>query len=135
MISQRKLTSIYSAQNFVSNNQQFSHHKAIFGHTSCVNSTAVSPDQNWLASAGDDKRILLWDVKKALLEAGADDIRQLQKSQSFTSKQAHLGNIYKVDFLDSGKILSAGARGGSECPGSPGSPGKKWLKTPIFGLK
>ena len=26
-------------------------------------------------------------------------------------------------------------RDGSECPGSPGSPGKKWLKSSIFGLK
>ena len=50
---------------FLDNTLAFSstfYYKDLLGHYGCVNSVEFSPDGNFLASGGDDKRILLWNV-------------------------------------------------------------------------
>ena len=113
MLLQKRLDSIYSKNNSKKEqlNLQFSHHKPLYGHTYSVNTTAISPDQKWLVSAGIDRRLLIWDVNKSILDENTDDITQLQKSQELTSKQIHTRNIYKIDFMSNGDIISGGGDG------------------------
>lgn len=40
--------------------------KDLYAHYGCVNAIEFSNDGEWLASGGDDKRVLMWNVDKAL---------------------------------------------------------------------
>ncbi len=63
------------------------------GHEDRVESVAFSPDGHFLASAGKDQRILLWDLS-------AGDIQQ--------TYQGHTGTVNTVAFSPDGSILASG---------------------------
>ncbi|GAA6060795.1 hypothetical protein JCM10212_005444 [Sporobolomyces blumeae] len=80
----------------------FQHHAAYRGHHGCVNALALSPGEGrWLASGGDDTRVILFD-------ALADDV-----AGGMPEPVAWYGgatsNIFAVDFTcDGTKVISAG---------------------------
>lgn len=74
--------------------------KDLRGHYGCVNAIEFSNDGGrWIASGGDDRRILLWDVEKALDSKGSPAVMRGQ----------HHSNIFCLAFDNSNtKIFSGG---------------------------
>ncbi|XP_013775142.1 DDB1- and CUL4-associated factor 5-like isoform X2 [Limulus polyphemus] len=73
--------------------------KDLFAHYGCVNAIEFSHDGEWLASGGDDKRVLLWNVEKVM--AGES------KPQSMNAE--HTSNIFCLGFDSKhSKLFSAG---------------------------
>ncbi|GAA5903266.1 hypothetical protein JCM6882_008122 [Rhodosporidiobolus microsporus] len=76
---------------------------ALSAHHSCVNALAISPDGRWLASGGDDMRVLLWDANDGGVEGSglAGEPRGCYKGAR--------SNIFSVAFsCDGKKLFSAG---------------------------
>ena len=63
--------------------------KDLKAHFGCVNALAFSPNGKFLASGGDDRRILLWDVAKTL-----NDSKNVNKIM----KATHESNVFCIDF-------------------------------------
>ena len=63
-------------------------------HVGAINTIAVSPDGRTMASAGEDKSILLWDLGSG---------RRVKKMTG------HQGVIYSLDFSQDGSILMSGS--------------------------
>ena len=63
------------------------HRKDLFAHWGCVNAVEFSSDGSTMASGGDDKRVLLWNMTAALQEA------KLTKKPSVMKGQ-HDSNIF-----------------------------------------
>jgi len=65
------------------------------GHTGSIKTVAVSPNGRLMASAGEDRSIMLWDI------ASGKRIKKLT---------GHTGFIYSLSFsADSGVLVSGGA--------------------------
>ncbi|GAA5831373.1 hypothetical protein JCM5353_007144 [Sporobolomyces roseus] len=88
------LSSVYSSP--------FTNHSAYQAHHSCVNALAISPgDGKWLASGGDDKRILLHEA------LSSDDSGTLGEPRAYY--QGASSNIFTISFDSTGtKVYSAG---------------------------
>ena len=50
------------------NSCQSLYNKQLYGHFGCVNALGIDKTGSWMASGGDDRRILIWNVEKALDE-------------------------------------------------------------------
>ncbi|CAG2165823.1 unnamed protein product [Oppiella nova] len=64
------------------------YHKDLYSHYGCVNAIEFSDNGQYMVSGGDDRRILLWDVQKAISGAG----------QPQTMKGEHNSNIFCLGF-------------------------------------
>ncbi|KAI0726281.1 WD40 repeat-like protein [Fomitopsis betulina] len=71
--------------------------RKLCGHTECVNALTLSRSGRWLASGGDDPRILLWDFHQGDLK---------EPSQCLLG---HRSNIFALEFSTSNKYLYSGA--------------------------
>lgn len=104
------------------------------GHTSLVNSIALSPDGNTLVSGGGDNAVRLWDIKEGRLlksfighnsyvltvafssdgnlASGSWDntvkIWDLETGENTKTLRGHLSGIMSVRFSPDGKILATG---------------------------
>ena len=63
--------------------------KDLKAHFGCVNALAFSQNGRFLASGGDDRRILLWEVAKTLNDS---------KSPTKIMKATHESNVFCIDF-------------------------------------
>ncbi|GAA6013449.1 hypothetical protein JCM10207_008850 [Rhodosporidiobolus poonsookiae] len=82
----------------------FPSQSAILAHHSCVNALAISPDGRWLASGGDDQRVLLSQCD----DAGVNGV----VGEPVGCYRGARSNIFAIDFsCDGKKILSAGNEG------------------------
>ncbi|KAI0670884.1 WD40 repeat-like protein [Trametes maxima] len=70
--------------------------KKLSGHASCVNTLAVSPNGRWLASAGDDPYVQMWDFNQ-------DELAR--PSWKFTGPRS---NVFTLAFSASGQYLYSG---------------------------
>ncbi|KAI8994199.1 WD40 repeat-like protein [Trametes punicea] len=70
--------------------------KKLAGHTSCVNALTISRDGRWLASAGDDPYVHLWDFNQEEL---------LMPSWTFVGPRS---NVFTLAFSASGQYLYSG---------------------------
>ena len=66
------------------------------GHTGYVNGVAWAPDDTLLASASDDKRVIVWEASTG---------RQVRALQNHTAR------VEQVSFSPDGKTLASGVRG------------------------
>ncbi|GAA6033883.1 hypothetical protein JCM8097_000385 [Rhodosporidiobolus ruineniae] len=82
--------------------QPFTAQTALRAHHSCVNALTISADGRWLASGGDDMRVLLWDT--------ADDGSGTgQARDPVGCFQGAKSNIFSISFsCDGSKVFSAG---------------------------
>ncbi len=62
------------------------------GHTDILYAAVMSPDQRWLATAGYDRTILVWD---------------LAEGKVVRSLAGHNGAVYDLDFHPSGELLAS----------------------------
>lgn len=68
------------------------YHKELKAHYGCVNALAFSHQQcQYLASAGDDKRVLIWDLHSTILSENP-------QNQAKILKGSHESNVFSVDF-------------------------------------
>uniref|UniRef100_T1JJB3 Uncharacterized protein n=1 Tax=Strigamia maritima TaxID=126957 RepID=T1JJB3_STRMM len=73
--------------------------KDLYSHYGCVNAIEFSTDGEWLVSGGDDRRVLAWNVEKALQG----------KDAPICMKGEHNSNIFCLGFDNNKtKIFSAG---------------------------
>ena len=63
--------------------------KDLKAHFGCVNALAFSKNGKFLASGGDDKRILIWDMAKSLCDS---------KKSNNQMKGCHESNVFCIDF-------------------------------------
>ena len=63
--------------------------KDLKAHFGCVNALAFSKNGKFLASGGDDRRILIWDMAKTLCGA---------KKPNKSMKGCHESNVFCIDF-------------------------------------
>ncbi|KAN0129519.1 WD40 repeat-like protein [Lactarius tabidus] len=86
---QKKISSYFA--------EGFPYSRKITGHNSCVNALAFSPgDGRWLASAGDDRVVKLWDLHQ-------DDL--VAPSCSFSGP---VSNVFTVAFSSSNQYIYSG---------------------------
>jgi WD40 repeat protein len=71
------------------------HGPALRGHTFVINDLAFSPDGQRLASAGDDNRVLLWDLRKGG-----------EKPEPLTLRD-HTSGVNSVAFSPDGRLLAS----------------------------
>lgn len=75
----------------------------LLGHTGCVNAVAVSDGATshgrWIASAGDDERVLLWDAYLPVLEVHANSGHTVRFIQSGRSGAHHERQSLDADLL------------------------------------
>ncbi|CAJ0962065.1 unnamed protein product, partial [Mesorhabditis belari] len=76
----------------------------IKGHYGCVNSVEFSHNQDFLASGGDDQRVLLWSVSDMLADANPKPIAEMDAK--------HLTNIFAYSFSNDDKSLFSGGNDG-----------------------
>ena len=63
--------------------------KDLKAHFGCVNALAFSKNGKFLASGGDDRRILIWDMAKTLCDS---------KNRNKTLDGRHESNVFCIDF-------------------------------------
>ncbi|GAA5967718.1 hypothetical protein JCM3765_000009 [Sporobolomyces pararoseus] len=121
-------------RNFLSScyTSPFSEHSAYKAHHSCVNALAISPGEGrWLASGGDDKRVIVHEALANDEEGTLGEPRAWYKGAQ--------SNIFAIDFDSSGrKLYSAGNDAVIICHDletsatsatleSPGGPSDVWI--------
>lgn len=72
--------------------------KQLIGHNAAVNTAAFSPDGRWLATAGDDNQILLWDVST---------LRDPQVQSVPRRLDGHTAKVVDLAFSADGKYLAS----------------------------
>ena len=72
--------------------------KQLIGHDAAVNSAAFSPDGRWLATAGDDNQILLWETAQ---------LRDPQYPPTGIPLIGHTAKIVHLAFSGDGKYLAS----------------------------
>ncbi|CAG9538430.1 unnamed protein product [Cercopithifilaria johnstoni] len=75
--------------------------KDVKGHYGCVNAIEASTDENFLASGGDDRRVLMWKLS---------DVQVMENPKPITvMRQMHYSNIFSVGFSNKcERLYSAG---------------------------
>ncbi|VDK76550.1 unnamed protein product [Onchocerca ochengi] len=75
--------------------------KDVKGHFGCVNAIEASADENFLASGGDDRRVLMWKL---------NDVQVMERPKPVAiMKQMHYSNIFSVGFSNKcERLYSAG---------------------------
>ena len=74
--------------------------KDLLGHYGCVNALEFDPSGGWLASGGDDRRVLVWNVAKSI-DADVTEATPMQGE--------HDSNIFCLNFdLDTKVVFSGG---------------------------
>jgi len=74
--------------------------KDLKAHFGCVNALAFSKNGKFLASGGDDRRILIWDMAKTLCDS---------KNRNKTLDGRHESNVFCIDFnCKLEKVISGG---------------------------
>ena len=96
LLLRRRLTSAHSL-----------YRRDLVGHFGCVNAVEFSPCGTTLASGGDDHRVLLWDLARAVDQSSGDRRRSPTPFRVLRAK--HNSNIFCLDFdSEVGKIFSGG---------------------------
>ena len=72
--------------------------KQLIGHNAAVNTAAFSPDGRWVATAGDDNQILLWDVST---------LRDPQVQSVPRRLDGHTAKVVDLAFSADGKYLAS----------------------------
>ncbi|EFO16437.2 WD-repeat protein 22 [Loa loa] len=75
--------------------------KDVKGHYGCVNAIEASTDENFLASGGDDRRVLMWKL---------NDVQVMESPKPVAvMRQMHYSNIFSVGFSNKcERLYSAG---------------------------
>ncbi|VDM06811.1 unnamed protein product [Wuchereria bancrofti] len=75
--------------------------KDVKGHYGCVNAIEASTDENFLASGGDDRRVLMWKL---------NDVQVMENPKPVAvMRQMHYSNIFSVGFSNKcERLYSAG---------------------------